>query len=540
MWVIKFGPSVRTYFTRPAVRDAVVIFALVATSMAAMRIVHLSRTFFAWVAVHPDSEIDAVILAGLLSTLGMLIYSVRRYRELQVEVTLRASAEERAFELAFRDPLTGLPNRRAFNERTAELRASDMPEESVALCLVDLDAFKSVNDAHGHLAGDTVLREIAARLSTLSGAENAIFRLGGDEFAILIRCAECVDTIAEAADAIIGLISAPIFAGGLVHHLGASVGTAIFPHDTADIDTLLRFADIAMYQAKARGRGNYAVFAPAMSDEILRRASIEQRLRESIGKGVIRPYFQPIVNLRSGEIIGFEMLSRWYGPDGQEITPDQFIPVAEETGLINDLFMEVLSETCRSSRHWPPDCWISINLSPVQFRDPWISEKILGCLAGNGFPPARLVIEITENALIANPESARQTVESLRNQGITFALDDFGTGHSSLHHLRVLPFDKLKIDRSYVQAIADDPEALNMVSGIISLAHNLGLRVVAEGIETPETAEQLRELGCEEGQGWYFGRPKPAAQIGHQDFWSRRRCAASGIPDRSNSVRTGT
>lgn len=513
MRLIKAPPALVTKLARPAVRDALVILVLFALAMAALAETEASHLLFRWISANPETEADALILAGMLSTLGMLVFSVRRYRELQREVKLRTSAEGTAVELAYRDMLTGLPNRRAFSERLTNLASAKRVNGSEALLIVDLDGFKSVNDSHGHLAGDRVLQQVAFRLSGIIGREACVFRLGGDEFALLAPAGLCSLTPQEIAEQVIAVVGDPIIDAGLVHHIGASVGIAALPHDTNDVGSLLRYADIALYQAKAAGRGQYMVFEPAMAADVMRGDFIERQMREAVGSGAFRPFFQPIVVLDSGDVVGYEMLMRWERREQDEIPPEQFIPVAEETGLIAELLMEVLEQALRQTREWPARLWISINLSPVQFKDPWISQKILGCLARTGFPACRLIIEITENALIANAENARQIVESLRNQGIRLALDDFGTGHSSLHHLRLLPFDKLKIDRSYVQAITRDQEALNLVGGIVSLAQHLGLVVVAEGVETAEVAEALKAIGCHEAQGWLFGRAVPADQI---------------------------
>lgn len=500
---------------RPAVRDAYVLFLLLIACMAIISATDICTRVFAWVAAHPDTEVDSLMLAGILSALGMLIYSIRRSRELKAEVRRRALAEEEAFKLAYRDTLTDLPNRRAFNQHLAEIVATRSSDRAVGLLVVDLDIFKSINDAHGHVAGDRVLQQIAGRFRTLQDTDCSIFRLGGDEFAVLLRHRDCVAASEQIAKAMIDLASQPIIDAGLVHYLGASVGIALLPQDATDPDMLFRCADIALYNAKSTGRGRSKRFQAAMSANLLHRVWIEREMRAALGTGVFQPYFQPIVTLDSAGIVGYEMLARWLRADGDDISPEQFIPVAEETGLINELMMQLLDKTFHETRDWPPELWISVNLSPVQLNDRWIAQKLFACLVRNGFAPHRLIIEITENALISNPVIAREIIESLRNQGIRVALDDFGTGHSSLHHLRMLPFNKLKIDRSYIQAITTNEDARNLVAGIISLARHLGLKVIAEGVETGEIAAQLADLGCLEGQGWWFGRPVPAENAQH-------------------------
>lgn len=434
--------------------------------------------------------------------------------DMVVERERSRDAEQRAHRLAYHDPLTGLQNRRALGEYLDAMTTIEAAGCSAGLLIVDLDRFKSVNDVHGHLAGDNLLGEVSARLIELVGHGGQVFRLGGDEFAVVVETDENDPSAPHRiARRIVQGMNEPFPCADLVHHIGASVGIALYPEDALDRETLMRRADIALYQAKEHGRGQFRAFEPLMDAELKRRSAIERQLRGALAADAFRPAYQPLVELAGGRTIGFELLARWWREGEPEIGPDQFIPIAEECGLINELMLKLLGLACAEALTWDPSLTIAVNISPVQLKDPWLSEKILAELARLNFPPRRLAVEITENALIVDADNARRTIQSLKNQGVTVALDDFGTGYSSLQHLRMLPFDKIKIDRTFIGSLGEDPEALKIVRAITSLALSLNLPVVAEGIEDRETAERLRQLGCAEGQGYYFGRPMAADQV---------------------------
>ncbi len=432
---------------------------------------------------------------------------------IQAEQERARAAEERANSLAYRDPLTGLPNRNALGERLDALVSGSGRSEGMALLIIDLDRFKSVNDVHGHAVGDLLLEQVAGRIRETAKKGEA-FRLGGDEFAVLVptrpengSASRCL------AEAIVRALCRPFQTGDLVHHIGASIGMSLFPHDARDRQTLMRRADIALYRAKESGRSRSRAFEPEMDAEISRRSLIERELRAAVAADELRPYYQPLVELSTGRTTGFELLARWPREDNQDVGPELFIPVAEETGLINDLMLKLLARGCTEAAGWDPSLTVAINVSPVQLRDPWLSQKILRTLTRHNFPPSRLAVEITENALLTDTDNARRTVQSLQNQGIRVGLDDFGTGYSSLQHLRMLPFDKIKIDRSFVQAIGQDAEALKIVRAITGLARTLDVPVIAEGIENQFIVDQLRALGCEEGQGFHLGRPMSGSDV---------------------------
>jgi diguanylate cyclase (GGDEF)-like protein len=465
--------------------------------------------------------VTVVILRMLRTNHAGFLEVVNSRSEMIAEQQRARGAEQRAHQLAYHDPLTGLANRRALSEaletRVAEARGG----ERFGLLIVDLDRFKAVNDVHGHPAGDQLLRDVAARLTAIAGEDGQSYRLGGDEFALVIDAgAEGARRIARA---VVHAMAQPFEGQEGVHHIGASVGIALFPQDAADRETLMRRADIALYTAKQSGRNRHCAFEPMLDAEIRRRAVIESEMREAMERDAFAPAYQPIVDLVTGATFGYELLARWPRPKGQEIGPDLFIPIAEECGLINELMLRLLRRACIETRGWNVN--IAINVSPIQLKDPWFAQKVLALLKQERFPPQKLVIEITENALIVDAESAKQTIASLKNQGIQLALDDFGTGYSSLQHLRMLPFDKLKIDRSFVTSMEHDPEALRLVHSIIALARTLGLPVVAEGIETAATAQTLRRLGCAMGQGFHFGHPMAKADIEALDGGTRAQPA---------------
>ena len=455
---------------------------------------------------------DSLMISVLLLNVALSLLGWRRYRALKHEVALRRAAEAKASELATSDPLTGLLNRRALAESGARLidRALGR-EKSVAMLMIDLDHFKSVNDLHGHLAGDELLRAASDAIVAPLPAEALAARLGGDEFA----CAFIFDpsqprTVERIADTILARMAQPFLIGGIEARIGASLGIARTEAGCRTVDTLMRRSDIALYAAKRAGRGQRAWFDASMERELELRNEIELGLRAGIPAGQIIPWFEPQVNLPTGELIGFELLARWEHPELGMLEPALFIPVAEESGLIGELSMSVMRAGLEVARHWHPSLRLGVNISPTQMRDPWLAQKIVKLLAERGFPAERLEVEITEAALFENLGFASTIVASLRNQGIRVALDDFGTGYSSLTYLRALPLDRIKIDRSFVLRMASDPDAAALVRMIVSLTQSLGIPAMAEGVENAEIAAMLGSIGCPTAQGWYFGRAAPA------------------------------
>jgi diguanylate cyclase (GGDEF)-like protein len=458
--------------------------------------------------------IVALLILRTLSTSHAGFKQVLQSRATMLAEQERArSAEQKAQVLAYRDPLTGLANRRALTERLDTFVGRDPPAQFYLLML-DLDMFKGVNDAHGHGAGDRLLQAVASRLKTIVEGVGHAYRLGGDEFAVTLELAMGQHAAAVAtADRLVQEIAAPFRIDGFLHHISASIGISRFPADASGREALMQHADIAMYNAKSLGRSRHSSFKPSMGAELAARAVLEREIRADFRTGAFHPHYQPIVNLSSGCTAGFEMLARWTRADGITIGPNQFIPIIEECGLIGDLMLSLLEQVCIDAAIWPNELTIAVNVSPIQFRDPWLSEKILAVLTRQGFPARRISLEITENALISDPVAAQRIIESLKNQGMSLALDDFGTGYSSIQHLRMLPFDKLKIDRSFVRNVDTDDAAYRMVTAMIRLADSLQLSVVAEGVESRSVCDTLQRLGCQEVQGYLFGEPMSAADV---------------------------
>ncbi|GGE78370.1 putative bifunctional diguanylate cyclase/phosphodiesterase [Sphingomonas prati] len=455
----------------------------------------------------------------ILRTLSTSHAGFKRVLSAQADMLVeqqRAQAAERvAQDLAYRDPLTGLANRRALRERLDQRLGGEEPAERLYLFLLDLDLFKVVNDTYGHCVGDCLLEAVAQRLTAIVGATGQVYRLGGDEFAVTLECLGAGDDMATAlADRLIRDMAAPFPIDRYSHRIGVSIGISCFPAHASDPNALLQQADIAMYDAKSCGRARHRLFGPGMIEQLAARTLTERHMRADFGTRAFHPHYQPIVDLASGRIVGFEMLARWTRADGTMIEPNRFIPIIEECGLIDLLMLHLLEQVCIDAKHWPADLTIAINVSPVQFRDGGLSDKILAVLARQGFPARRINVEITENALISDPAAAERIVNVLRCHGVSLALDDFGTGYSSIQHLRMLPFDKLKIDRSFVGNIDTDDDANRMVAAIIGLAKSLGLKVVAEGVESASVRDRLCELGCHEAQGYFLGVPMDARQTG--------------------------
>jgi diguanylate cyclase (GGDEF)-like protein len=421
------------------------------------------------------------------------------------------SAEEQAQSLARHDALTGLPNRRVFtvNLEAAIHRARGDGATSSVL-LIDLDGFKKVNDLQGHQIGDTVLCEVARRLEETIRKQDTVARLGGDEFAIIAEGdadeAEHIEGVRRLAVRLISAISQPFVCNGVETHIGASIGIAPCRADTGDVGMLLRAADIAMYRAKQNGRGTFRFFEQKMDDELREQELVEKDLMRAITDEVIQPYFQPLVDIRTNHICGFEALARWRHPTRGFISPDVFIPLASQLNLMTALTASMLRQACREAKQWPADIRIAVNFPPSEFTDPALPSRILAILAEEDLPPSRLEVEITEDALVSDMNTARSIVTTLQRLGITVCLDDFGTGYSSLYHLRELKFDKVKIDRSFVQSTAQNGDSQKIIDAILGLTKSLGLPVVAEGIENSSTLQHLRLKGCEYGQGYYFAK----------------------------------
>ncbi len=456
---------------------------------------------------------DRLLTNALLLNIALIIFGWRRYRDLSDEVQTRALAETQARELAETDPLTGCLNRRAMGPVTDALRmVCSARGEQLAMIMVDLDNFKRLNDCNGHAAGDAVLRVCAQRMRTMLPERALLARLGGDEFACVVPFDPARPEFADRVAAqLINLVSAPIEVSGLMlEGLSASVGIARSDYDSGkpnNAQQLMHMADIAMYHAKKAGKNRYFWFEAQMETELRFRSDLEAGIRSGIGYGEFVPFYEQQVDLDSGKITGFEMLARWQSPELGLIGPDIFIPIAEEIGVIGELSESVIQQALQDAKTWDPSLTLSVNISPIQLRDPWFSQKLLRILVEANFPPSRLEIEITESCLHENLGLVRSLITSLKNQGIRISLDDFGTGYSSLSQLRSLPFDRIKIDRSFIATLSENADSLTIVKAITTLGTGLGLPITAEGVENSQVMEDLRKLGEFKAQGYLYGKP---------------------------------
>lgn len=464
---------------------------------------------------------DHLLVNALLLNIVLIIFGWRRYRELQSEIGERRRAEELARQLAETDPLTNCLNRRSMATATDNLRArANARGMGVAFCMIDLDNFKQINDLHGHSLGDDVLVELTERIRSQLPNDACLARLGGDEFAIVTS----FDPLARERvdDLIIRLfevMALPFVRGSITIDATVSIGVAS-DHDEhgrnpllADADALMQRADIAMYQAKKQGKNRYFWFEPSMENELRFRNEIEGGIRRGLQKGEFVPYYEQQVDLETGELVGFEMLARWRSEEMGVVSPEIFIPVAEEIGLITELSDQLMDQSFVDARGWADHLTLSINISPIQLRDPWFAQKLLKLLVKHNFPPHRLEIEITESCLHENVGMVRSIITSLRNQGVRVSLDDFGTGYSSLEQLRTLPFDRLKIDRSFISELREPPGSSKIVDAIVSLGRGLDLPITAEGIEDEAILEALKKMGKLKGQGYLYGRPETAEEV---------------------------
>jgi diguanylate cyclase (GGDEF)-like protein len=430
------------------------------------------------------------------------------------DVTERNNAQERIARLARFDELTGLANRTQFRERIAGMLAAVKDRDNhLAIHLIDLDRFKTVNDTLGHPIGDLLLKEVATRLSALVRPGDMITRFGGDEFVILQTNTSRQQEAHAIAARIVKALKEPFHIAGHRIDVGASIGIAMAPHDGVDADELIKKADMALYAAKSSGGGSHRFFAIEMEDAAQERRSLELDLREAIALDQFELHYQPLVDLHTGRVTTCEALLRWTHPIRGNIPPVVFIPVAEETGLIIALGEWALNRACADASNWPREVRVAVNLSPVQFRDEGLGLQVVAALAKSGLSAHRLELEVTERLLLEDNDSTLETMNQLHELGVSLSLDDFGTGYSSLNYLRKFPFQKIKIDRSFITDLGDGRDARAIIGAVASLGAGLDKTVVAEGIETEEQMNLVRSQGVHEGQGYLFGKPMPAADI---------------------------
>ena len=436
--------------------------------------------------------------------------------QLKMEIVNRERSEATIRYQAHHDALTGLPNRVLFRKQLQEaLVRARRSGEDLAVHFLDLDGFKNVNDTLGHAVGDELLKCIAGRLQNTVRHADKIARLGGDEFAVLQLAAELPSGAGVLAGRLIDAVKAPCVVDEHQILVGASIGIAVLRTDGIHFnpDDLLKSADLAMYRAKADGRGRFCFFEPEMDARAQARRSLELDLRRALAQRGFELHYQPLVNLQSDSVTAFEALLRWPHPEREWISPADFIPLAEETGLIVPLGDWVLRQACRDAATWSPDIKVAVNLSPIQFKAGDLVQSVADALTESGLAPQRLELEITESVLLDKTETSIAVLHRLRELGVAISLDDFGTGYSSLSYLRNFPFDKIKIDQSFVSHMAREHQSGAIVSAIAGLGDSFGIPTTAEGVETAEQLERLRAQGCTEVQGFLISRPIPAAGI---------------------------
>lgn len=473
---------------------------------------------------------DMLLVNALLLNIALVIFGWRRYGQLTLEIREREIAEDLARKLSEIDPLTGCLNRRSMATATDKLRTeANARGEGIAYAMVDVDNFKQINDMHGHTVGDQLLEAMAGRLRDLLPADTPLARLGGDEFAFVVPFEKSQsDRIDDLVIRLFETIATPFDLDMITLHSTISIGVAseFESHDKNPLETdavsLMHHADIAMYHAKKEGKNRFCWFEASMANELRYRNQLEIGVRDGIERDEFLPFYEQQIDLESGKLVGFEVLARWQSPDLGLVSPELFIPIAEEIGLINDLSDIVMRKAFADAREWDPSISISVNISPMQMRDPWFAQKLLKTLLECEFPANRLEIEITESCLHDNISMVRSMITSLRNQGIRVSLDDFGTGYASLEQLQTLPFDRLKIDRSFINDLTkSENSSTTVIDAIIALGEGLGMPITAEGIESQATVDALKRKGGFKGQGYLYGKPECGEDV-------RRRLRESG------------
>jgi diguanylate cyclase (GGDEF)-like protein len=456
--------------------------------------------------VRLPSSASTLKLAFLLN-IALILFGWRRSKDLRQALNAYETAECLAMRNANTDPTTGIANRRELMRSLAEALDS---KGSGALLFLDLDHFKRVNDLHGHLAGDYLLKFVADALTRSAPPLSCCARTGGDEFGVLLPGASGA-VAEEVANAILACLANPVMADGAQVQVSASIGIAELGRVSEE--TVLRRADVALYAAKRAGRNCVAWFDQELERELTERLTLEEDIRRGIRNGEFVPFFQPLIDLETREIVGFEALARWKSPTRGLLEAETFIEAAERTSLVGPLTLTVMEQALREARSWPANLKLAVNVSPVQFRDPTLAEQILKLLASTGFPARRLEVEITEGSLLEDREQVLSIIESLKNVGISISLDDFGTGYASLAQVNRLPLDRIKIDKSFITTIVKSEQTAAIVNTIAGLGHTLNIPISAEGVESEQIRNALAKYGCSEAQGWLFGRAISAESV---------------------------
>ena len=460
-----------------------------------------SRIIPAAIAGLPPVDSSGTLQVAFLLNIAIILFGWRRSKDLREALEAYEAAERLAHENANTDPGTGLANRRELLRALSEMIAA---KKQGVLLLLDLDHFKHINDLHGHAAGDRVLLAVAEALEKSAPAGACSARTGGDEFAMLFPSTK--DAEAEmVARKIQQRLAEPVMVEGAQLQVSASIGLARVERRD-DEETALRRSDVAMYAAKRGGRNAFAWFDEQLELELSDRLKLEEDIRRGIRNGEFVPYFQPLIDLATQDIVGFEALARWCSPDGSMLEAENFIEAAERTGLVGPLTLSIMEQSMAQARDWPAHLKLAVNVSPIQFRDPTLAEQILKLLASTGFPANRLEVEITEGSLLEDRQQVLTIIESLKNVGVRISLDDFGTGYASLAQVNRLPLDRIKIDKSFITTIVKSQRTAEIVNTIAGLGHTLDVPISAEGVESEQIRAALERYGCSEAQGWLYGR----------------------------------
>jgi diguanylate cyclase (GGDEF)-like protein len=473
----------------------------------------------------PLAQGDSSITVAFLLNIAIILFGWRRSKDLKDALHAYEEADRLARRNAHTDPTTGLANRR---ELMRSLEEALSAKSKGVLLLLDLDHFKRVNDLYGHLAGDQLLCSVAQAITRAAPTGACCARIGGDEFALLLEGASAA-AAEGVAGAILARLANPMFVGGQQAQVSASIGLAALGR-ARDEESVLRESDVALYAAKAAGRNGFAWFDEALERELQDRLKLEEDIRRGIGAGEFVPFFQPLIDLETRELVGFETLARWRSPTRGFLEAETFIEAAETTGLVGPLTMCVMEQAFKEARGWPAHLKIAVNLSPVQFRDPQLAEQIIKVLSLTGFPAHRLEIEITEGSLLEDRDRVLTIITSLKNVGISISLDDFGTGYASLAQVQSLPVDRIKIDKSFISTIVKSEQTAAIVNTIASLGHTLNVPITAEGVESESIRAALAQYGCSEAQGWLFGRAVSADTVRTFLEMKERGKASSEVP----------
>ncbi|WP_341632943.1 putative bifunctional diguanylate cyclase/phosphodiesterase [Sphingomonas agri] len=457
---------------------------------------------------NPLPASDSTLKVAFLLNIAIILFGWRRSKDLKEALDAYEAAERLAQRNANTDPATGLANRR---ELMRSLEEALQDKSGGIFLVIDLDHFKRVNDLHGHLAGDKVLLRVAEACRKSAPDDACCARTGGDEFAVLLPGSDAA-TAEDVATRILSAVAEPLFVEGAQMQVTASIGLARLG-DCGDEESALRQSDVALYAAKRSGRNGLAWFDKELEREITERLKLEEDIRHGIKAGEFVPFFQPLVDLATRQIIGFEALARWRSPARGLMEAEAFIETAERTGLIGPLTLSVLEQALKEARGWPGHLKLAVNVSPVQFRDAMLAEHILKLLAATGYPASRLEIEITEGSLLEDRDQVLTIIRSLKNVGVSISLDDFGTGYASLAQVNRLPLDRIKIDKSFITTIVKSQQTAAIVSTIAGLGHNLDVPITAEGVESEQIRNALADFGCSEAQGWLFGRAISAEAV---------------------------